>query len=197
MFLWVLHEMWNAIPDTVASFLKIAHVQVLIDCMCGSGATMIEAAYSHKCISFGGDIDLNLHSTLVETLQCAHAMSAGTSKGEVCWRPWWWRHKVFVVLSMKCTWMDAIIKYFCSILTHYWLRCVCWSVFPLYTGSPLECSSTASVDWLRRHRRVGLAVWSDGEEDSSLVSIQSAQGTSAITLMFVVLELAKVNLNSQ
>lgn len=51
--------------------------------MCGSGAVMIEAAYSHGCISLGGDCDVNLSSVLRETLFNANSMSSGLAKAEV------------------------------------------------------------------------------------------------------------------
>ena len=51
--------------------------------MCGSGAAMIEAAYSHGCIALGGDVDVNLRSTLLETTGHAANMSTGLTKAEV------------------------------------------------------------------------------------------------------------------
>ena len=51
--------------------------------MCGSGAAMIEAAYSHGCIALGGDVDVTLRATLLETTSHAAIMSTGIAKAEV------------------------------------------------------------------------------------------------------------------
>jgi len=55
---------------------------VLVDCMCGSGATLVEAAFSLGCVSLGGDLDLALGPPLRDALRRTRDMN-GTAKAEV------------------------------------------------------------------------------------------------------------------
>ena len=56
---------------------------LLVDCMCGSGSVMTEAAYSHGCIAFGGDADKNLQPILVQGASLVQTMSQNKAIVEV------------------------------------------------------------------------------------------------------------------
>ncbi len=66
--------------------------EVLIDCMCGSGSGFVEAAYSHNCIGIGGDVDCDLHSTLLETLGLLKDMTANRAVAQVSSSPYCFKH---------------------------------------------------------------------------------------------------------
>lgn len=64
----------------------LAHPQpgdVLADCMCGGGAGAIECAFSHNCISLGGDIDCGLIEGWKRSLDLLQIMSKGKAFAEV------------------------------------------------------------------------------------------------------------------
>lgn len=73
-------------PSTAYLLVALASPQVgdiLVDAMCGCGATFIEAAYSHGCIALGGDVDRELCPTLRQSLQLTAQMSSNKAVAEV------------------------------------------------------------------------------------------------------------------
>lgn len=73
-------------PSTAYLLVALAHPEpgdILVDAMCGCGATFIEAAYSHGCIAIGGDVDQELLPTLRQSLQQTAQMSFNKAVAEV------------------------------------------------------------------------------------------------------------------
>jgi hypothetical protein len=73
-------------PSTAHLLVQLARPQpgdVLLDAMCGCGASFIEAAYSHGCVALGGDVDSDLQHTLRESIQLARDMSKTRAIAEV------------------------------------------------------------------------------------------------------------------
>lgn len=73
-------------PSTAYLLVQLAKPQpgdVLVDAMCGGGAAFVEAAYSHGCIAIGGDVDRDLQSTLLQSVQLAGEMSNNKAVAEV------------------------------------------------------------------------------------------------------------------
>lgn len=73
-------------PSTAYLLVQLAKPQpgdILVDAMCGGGAALIEAAYSHGCIAVGGDVDRELQTTLLQSVQQAKDMSKNKAVAEV------------------------------------------------------------------------------------------------------------------
>ena len=73
-------------PSTAYVLVQLAKPQpgdILVDAMCGGGAALIEAAYSHGCIAIGGDVDNELQTTLLQSVQQAKDMSKSKAVAEV------------------------------------------------------------------------------------------------------------------
>ncbi len=74
-------------PSTAFMMVQLAKPQkgdFLVDCMTGSGSVMTEGAYSHGCVSFGGDANKILESTLVEVAKLVETVSKNQAIVEVC-----------------------------------------------------------------------------------------------------------------
>lgn len=74
-------------PSTAYLLVQLARPQpgdILVDAMCGGGAALVEAAFSHGCVAFGGDVDSDLKPTLLQSLQQAREMSNNSVVAEVC-----------------------------------------------------------------------------------------------------------------
>jgi hypothetical protein len=73
-------------PSTAYLLVQLARPQpgdLLVDAMCGCGATFVEAAFSHGCISIGGDVEKGLYATLKKSLDLTRSMSEGRAVAEV------------------------------------------------------------------------------------------------------------------
>lgn len=67
----------------LATLAKPSIGDVVLDCMCGSGALFTEATFNYKCIGIGGDVDMELNQLLLETLEVNRKMTNNRSLAEV------------------------------------------------------------------------------------------------------------------
>lgn len=86
-------------PSTAYLLVQLARPEVgdvVVDAMCGCGATFIEAAYGTPVVALGGDVDSDLQFTLLESMRQTKEMSKNKAVEEVM--------NYFYILSFSILW---------------------------------------------------------------------------------------------